>query len=214
MLIDRVSAGSITFGGRELTSGDRTVERWYRTQSQMVMQDPFTSLDPRMRVEDIVAEPLVPHSALSRPERKRAAHEMLERVGLRSDAARQFPHEFSGGQRQRIAIARALVRKPRLLVLDEPVSSLDVSIRSQILNLLRDLQQEFAVTYLIISHDLATVRNLCTHAAVMQHGKLVEQGETENILRNPQHPYTKLLLDAIPDPFGAFRIPEKRKEVG
>jgi peptide/nickel transport system ATP-binding protein len=167
---------------------------------QMVFQDPFASLDPRMRVGEIVAEPLAIHDRrLSKAERSERVAAMLERVGLSKDALQRYPHEFSGGQRQRIGIARALILQPKLVVADEPVSSLDVSVGAQVLLLLQDLQREFGLTYIFISHSLPVVAQLATRIAVMRAGKFVEVGAAEQVLRQPGHPYTRELLAAVPE---------------
>jgi ABC-type microcin C transport system duplicated ATPase subunit YejF len=166
---------------------------------QMIFQDPFASLDPRMRVGEIVGEPLAIHEPkLSKVERASRTSAILERVGLQPDALRRYPHEFSGGQRQRIGIARALILRPRLIVADEPVSALDVSVGAQVLLLLRELQSEFNLTYVFISHSLPVVAQLATRIAVMRGGKFVEVGEAEQVLHHPIHEYTRELLSAVP----------------
>ncbi len=193
-------AGEIRFGGRNLLAARGAELRGLRREMQMVFQDPFASLNPRMRVAAIVGEPLEIHeSALSRAARRQRVRETLETVGLGADAMMRYPHEFSGGQRQRIGIARALVLRPRLVVADEPVSALDVSVGAQILELLQNLQREFSLTYLLISHSLPVVAQLATRIAVMQAGKFVEVGTAEQVLRAPAHPYTQALLAAVPE---------------
>jgi peptide/nickel transport system ATP-binding protein len=192
------TAGDITFDGRDLRAlGGRSLRR-ARRDIQLVSQDPFASLDPRMSVGDILAEPLKTHDYAGSIKARVA--ELLEMVGLSAADARKFPHEFSGGQRQRIAIGRAIAVRPRLIVLDEPVSALDVSVRSQILNLLGDLQRELGLTYLLISHDLAVVRSVCARVAVMYLGRIVEEAESAQLFDHPRHPYTVALLSAIPIP--------------
>jgi peptide/nickel transport system ATP-binding protein len=166
---------------------------------QIIFQDPFASLDPRMRVEDVIAEPLVIHEKFSRAERRRRCAELLDAVGLDQGALHRYPHEFSGGQRQRIGIARALALRPRFIVADEPVSALDVSIGGQIVNLLARLQREFGLTYFFISHSMPLVRYLATRIAVMYRGKIVEIGAAEQIVTEPKHPYTRSLLEATPE---------------
>jgi oligopeptide transport system ATP-binding protein len=193
-------SGEIRFAGQELFSLDAAQLRVARRQMQMVFQDPFASLDPRMRVSEIVEEPLAIHEArLSKTERWKRAEAMLERVGLSKDSWRRYPHEFSGGQRQRIGIARALILRPKLVVADEPVSALDVSVGAQVLLLLQDLQREFGLTYIFISHSLPVVAQLATRIAVMCSGKFVEVGAAEQILRRPAYPYTRDLLAAVPE---------------
>ena len=193
MALEAPTSGRVEFMGRDLNALGAAELRAARRDFQMVFQDPYGSLDPRQRVGRIVAEPLVLDGAVPRETAVAAA---LEAVGLRASDAQKYPHEFSGGQRQRIAIARALITKPKLIVADEPVSALDVSVQAQVLNLLIDLQQQFGVTYLLISHDLAVVDHVCDEAVVMQHGRIVERGDTQQIFRAPQHPYTRSLLAA------------------
>ncbi len=209
--LEKPTSGSICFDGRDLASLGSRDRRWYRSSVQLVMQDPFSSLNPRLRVESIVGEPLEVNRRASARERRRLIDEMLEFVGLDSSSRRLFPHEFSGGQRQRIALARALILRPQMVVLDEPVSSLDVSIRAQILNLLEDIRLKFGLSYLLISHDLAVVRHVADVTAVMYLGRIVEIGPTESLFLSPKHPYTRALLDAVPDP---FRNRAVRKLVG
>ena len=168
----------------------------FRTKVQAVFQDPWASLNPRMRVRDIIAEPLIVNERLTKKERNKRVDEVLEAVGLRVDQAKNFPHEFSGGQRQRIAIAGALVARPELIVLDEPVSALDVSIRSQIMNLFKDLQSQFGVGYVLVAHDLGTTRYMADWIAVMYLGRVVEFARSETLFDHPQHPYTQALLSA------------------
>jgi len=165
---------------------------------QMIFQDPYSSLNPRMRVQDIVAEPLIVHRLASGAEAAAQARKILDRCGIPEGSARRFPSEFSGGQRQRVVIARALVTKPRFIVADEPVSALDVSIQAQILNLLQDLQAEYSLTYLFISHDLAVVRTVTDRIAVMYLGKLVEETDTARFFAGPLHPYSQALLSSVP----------------
>jgi oligopeptide/dipeptide ABC transporter ATP-binding protein len=194
--LERPTAGTIRFDGRDVLALDREGEQRYRRSVQAVFQDPYASLDPRMRVAAIVAEPLVINSELDVAGRRRRVAELLDLVGLPERAATLFPHEFSGGQRQRIAIARALALSPRLVVLDEPVSALDVSIRAQILNLLHDLQKRLGVSYLFIAHDLAAVAHMSRTIAVMYLGRIVEWGDAEAVALEARHPYTKALFAA------------------
>ncbi len=174
--------------------------RGLRDKMQIVFQDPFSSLDPRMRIRDIVAEPLQAHGLKSRSERYARVESLLDAVGLGSHLMNRFPHEFSGGQRQRIGIARALSLNPSLVVCDEPVSALDVSVQAQVLNLLDDLQKEFGLTYLFVAHDLSVVQHISDRVAVMYLGRIVEMGDVDDLFVNPKHPYTEALLSAIPDP--------------
>ena len=201
------TAGDIfmrTAGGAEIEMGRlRPAElRALRREMQMIFQDPFTSLNPRMTLLDLVGEPLLVHGLKSRREREERVADLLRRVGLRPEYMRRFPHAFSGGERQRIGIARALALQPRLVVADEPVSALDVSVQAQILNLLSDLQAEFQLTYLFVAHDLSVVRHISNRVAVMYVGRMVELAETDELFRAPKHPYTAALLSAVlePDP--------------
>jgi oligopeptide transport system ATP-binding protein len=193
------TAGSIRFDGRDLRVASHGELRRMRREMQIIFQDPFGSLDPRLRVDDIIAEPLVIHENLSRDARRARVAELLRAVGMDDSAGRRFAHEFSGGQRQRIGIARALALRPKFIVADEPVSALDVSVGAQIVNLLAQLQREFGLTYLFISHSMPVVRYLATRIAVMYRGRIVETGSTEQITGQPQHPYTKSLLGATPE---------------
>ena len=200
----RPTSGSVVFDGRELTELKGEDLRRLRRRMQLVFQDPFASLDPRMTVGDIVGEPLVVHKVGSRQERRARVRELLDVVGFDPGYTNRYPHEFSGGQRQRIGIARALALSPDFIVCDEPVSALDVSIQAQILNLLKDLQQEFGLTYLFIAHDLAVVRAMSDRIAVMNQGRIVELGDAEEVYASPQEEYTQALLKAVP-------IPDPRK---
>ena len=193
------TSGSIEFEGHDLLAATPSDLRRLRRDMQIIFQDPFGSLDPRMRVEDVIAEPLIIHESMSAPARSQRVGELLRVVGLDESAARRFPHEFSGGQRQRIGIARALALHPKFIVADEPVSALDVSVGAQIVNLMAQLQRDFGLTYLFISHSMPVVRYLATRIAVMYHGKLVEIGTTQQITMQPQHPYTRSLLEATPE---------------
>jgi peptide/nickel transport system ATP-binding protein/oligopeptide transport system ATP-binding protein len=194
------TSGSVTFDGRDVFGlGGGDLKR-LRRDMQIIFQDPYSSLDPRMPVGEIVGEGLLVHGIGSKKEREERVRDTMARVGLRGQYARRYPHEFSGGQRQRIGIARALVLRPKFVVCDEPVSALDVSIQSQILNLLRDLQQEFGLTYLFIAHNLAVVKYICDRVGVMYLGSLVEVADTREMYARPLHPYTQALLSAIPEP--------------
>jgi len=194
--LERPTAGTIRFDGQDVLALDAEGRRQYRRAIQAVFQDPYASLDPRMRVATIVAEPLVINTDLDGAARRRRVGELLDLVGLPERAAGLYPHEFSGGQRQRIAIARALALSPKLVVLDEPVSALDVSIRAQILNLLTDLQKQLGVSYLFIAHDLAAVAHMSHAIAVMYLGKIVEWGDAQAVALTPKHPYTQALFAA------------------
>ncbi len=192
--------GSVKFLGQELTTMKAKELREMRREMQIVFQDPYASLNPRMTVGDIVGEPLVVHGIGDRNSRRRSAQRLLEVVGFNPDFINRYPHEFSGGQRQRIGVARALALNPRLIICDEPVSALDVSIQAQILNLLKDLQQEFNLAYLFVAHDLAVVRTMSDRIAVMNKGKIVEEGVAESVYSDPKNEYTKALLAAVPVP--------------
>jgi oligopeptide transport system ATP-binding protein len=196
----RPTAGSIRFQGRELTELKGEDLRKIRQDMQIIFQDPYSSLDPRMTVGSIVAEPLEVHGMGTRRGRRETVRRLLEVVGFNPNYTNRYPHEFSGGQRQRIGVARALALNPKLIVCDEPVSALDVSIQAQILNLLKDLQRDFGLTYLFISHDLAVVRTMADEIAVMNKGKLVEVGPAEQVYSNPKDEYTKALFTAVPVP--------------
>ncbi|MGB6134588.1 MAG: ATP-binding cassette domain-containing protein [Acidobacteriaceae bacterium] len=193
------TAGSVSFDGQPITGVAQRKLRSVRRRMQPVFQDPYAALNPRMRVEQIVTEPLAIHERQSRAQRRLRCQELLRQVGLDDSAMRRYPHEFSGGQRQRINIARALALRPELLVLDEPVSALDVSVGAQIVNLLRDLQREFGLTYLFISHSMPLVRYLATNIAVLHRGKLVEFGSREAVCDSPREEYTRNLVAATPE---------------
>lgn len=197
------TSGAITFDGVDLLAARGSQLRRLRRDMQIIFQDPFGSLDPRFRVEDVLAEPLILHreigKSLGRDARRQRVRELLRAVGMDESAMPRYPHEFSGGQRQRIGIARALALRPKFIVADEPVSALDVSVGAQIVNLLRQLQREFGLTYLFISHSMPVVRYLSSRIAVMYRGKLVEMGSTEQITLHPQHEYTRKLLAATPE---------------
>ena len=194
------TSGSVRFRGEDVLGFSRRRMREVRREMQIVFQDPYSSLNPRMRARQIVEEPLVIHRLGNSTERKTRVAELFELVGLDTAHLSRYPHEFSGGQRQRIGLARALALNPTFLVLDEPVSALDVSVQAQVINLLVDLQQKFTLTYLFIAHDLRLVEHICTRVAVMYLGKIVEMGPTASLFATPQHPYTRALLSAIPVP--------------
>ena len=202
-LIDHLitpDSGEIWFEGKEISRLSEKEMRPLRSDIQMVFQDPYGSLNPRMKVQDLIGEPLLIHTNMSAGERLKKVHELLGTVGLSPSHGERYPHEFSGGQRQRIGIARALTVQPKLIIADEPVSALDVSIQAQILNLLMDLQEQMGLTYLFITHDLSVVKHISDEIMVMYLGKCVEKAPAEEIFRNPVHPYTKALLAAIPIP--------------
>ncbi len=205
------TSGEVQFEGREVTTLDHNNLGSLRRDMQIIFQDPFASLNPRMTVGSIIAEALIIHKlAHSRQEREDRVVELLETVGLNADHMRRFPHEFSGGQRQRIGIARALAVKPKLIICDEPVSALDVSIQAQVVNLLEDLQEKFGLTFLFIAHDLSVVEHISDRVAVMYLGRIVEIGDEKQIYERPTHPYTQALLSAVPVPDPSQRGKKKR----
>ncbi|WP_407175982.1 ABC transporter ATP-binding protein [Bradyrhizobium sp. STM 3562] len=193
-------AGQIRFEGRNLLALDASELRAFRRKAQLIFQDPYASLNPRMTVGQVLSEPLALHDLVPPQARRQRVEELLRLVGLAPNAARRYPHEFSGGQRQRIAIARALAVEPKLIICDEPVSALDVSIRSQILNLLRGLQERLGLAYIFVSHDLAVVKHIADRVAVMNLGKIVETAQTDALFASPRHPYSRALLSAVPVP--------------
>ncbi|MDX0301656.1 ATP-binding cassette domain-containing protein [Sinorhizobium meliloti] len=194
------TAGRIEFKGQDITALDQGRLRNVRKSIQMIFQDPFASLNPRHTIGEILEAPLIVHKAGSPPERRRTVASIVAKVGLPADAINRYPHEFSGGQRQRIGIARALLLNPELIVCDEPVSALDLSIQAQILNLLVEMKKEFGLSYLFISHDLSVVRYFCDRVLVMYLGRIVESADNETLWSDPRHPYTRALMAAVPDP--------------
>ncbi|MED0971946.1 ABC transporter ATP-binding protein [Bacillus paramycoides] len=199
MHLTKATGGNIHFNNKDLTKLSRSELREQRKDIQMIFQDPYSSLNPKKRVLDIIAEPLRNFEKLSPDEERRTVQEYLSIVGLNPESIYKYPHEFSGGQRQRIGIARALTLKPKLIIADEPVSALDVSVQAQVLNFLQDLQAELGLTYLFISHDLGVIRHMCDRIGVMYRGRIVEEATSTEIYNNPQHIYTKRLISAIPD---------------
>lgn len=202
------TSGTVMFEDKEITKLNKNDLRKIRREMQMVFQDPFASLNPRHTVGKILEEPLIVHGIGSKEERTKSVKKIMEVVGLSSYHSKRYPHQFSGGQRQRIGIARALMTNPKLIIADEPVSALDVSIQAQILNLLKDLQREFNLTYIFISHDLGVVRHISDRVGVMYKGRLVELADSETLYSNPLHPYTKSLLSAVPIPDPDFKQEE------
>ena len=217
LLLEKVTGGSILFDGKEINQLTYQERMWYRTRVQTIFQDAASSLNPRMRIRDIISEPLlVHHKFMSKQETRAKTEEMLSLVGLSPANLNMFPHELSGGQKQRVATARAVILEPSLVILDEPVSALDVSIRAQILNILADIQERHGLTYLIIAHDLAMLQHVTTSVAVMYLGKIMEMGDTEQVFTEPLHPYTKALFAAVPqtDPGSVEEIPALIGEIG
>ncbi|WP_409302753.1 ABC transporter ATP-binding protein [Peribacillus sp. SCS-155] len=199
MRLNKITSGQVLFGGQDIARLSRSQVKPLRKDIQMIFQDPYSSLNPKKRVLDIIAEPLRNFERMSAGEEKKVVQNFLDKVGLNPESIYKYPHEFSGGQRQRIGIARALTLKPKLIIADEPVSALDVSVQAQVLNFLQDLQQEFNLTYLFVGHDLGVIRHMCDRMGVMYRGRLVEEGTSDEIYENPQHIYTKRLIAAIPD---------------
>jgi peptide/nickel transport system ATP-binding protein len=194
----KATAGEILLEGKDVTKLSRQEFYHYRKDIQMIFQDPYSSLNPKKRVLDIIAEPIRNFEKLSPQEEKRKVQYFIEKVGLSPESINKYPHEFSGGQRQRIGIARALTLNPKLIIADEPVSALDVSVQAQVLNFMKEIQKEFHLTYLFISHDLGIIRHMCDRIGIMYRGQFVEEGTSEEIFTNPQHIYTKKLISAIP----------------
>ncbi|WP_373893488.1 ABC transporter ATP-binding protein [Virgibacillus sp. CBA3643] len=196
--LNDITSGNVTFEGKDITAKkSKTLD--FRKDVQMIFQDPYSSLNPRKRVLDIIAEPIRNFEKLSKQEEKKRVQELLEIVNLSPESILKYPHEFSGGQRQRIGVARAIALRPKLIIADEPVSALDVSVQAQVLNFMKDIQEELNLTYLFISHDLGIVKHMCDDIAIMYKGRYVEQGTKHDIFNHPQHIYTKRLVAAIPD---------------
>ncbi|WP_028563214.1 ABC transporter ATP-binding protein [Paenibacillus pinihumi] len=197
--LNQITSGNVMFNGIDLAKGGRRSHLNVRRDIQMIFQDPYSSLNPKKRVWDIIAEPLRNFEKLSPQEEKKRVLELLEKVNLSPESIFKYPHEFSGGQRQRIGIARAIALKPKLIIADEPVSALDVSVQAQVLNFMREIQKELNLTYLFISHDLGIIKHMCDRIGIMYKGRYVEEGTTQDIFNDPQHIYTKRLIAAIPD---------------
>jgi peptide/nickel transport system ATP-binding protein len=197
--LNAITSGNVLFEGRQLAAGGLQRHSGFHRDIQMIFQDPYSSLNPKKRVLDIISEPLRNFEKQSAAEEKRSVQQLLEQVGLSPESIYKYPHEFSGGQRQRIGIARAIALKPKLIIADEPVSALDVSVQAQVLNFMQDIQKELNLTYLLISHDLGIIRHMCDHIGIMYKGRYVERGTTADIFNDPQHIYTKRLISAIPD---------------
>lgn len=204
--LNPITSGNVYFEGQDITGGYKS-KKEIRRNIQMMFQDPYSSLNPKKRVLDIIAEPILNFETVTKNQAKRRVQELLEQVGLSPESILKYPHEFSGGQKQRIGVARAIALKPKLIIADEPVSALDVSVQAQVLNFMQDIQKELNLTYLFISHDLGVIRHVCDEIGIMYKGRYVEQGTTEDIFSNPQHIYTKQLVASIPD-----IDPRKRKQ--
>lgn len=213
--LEKITSGSIIYEGENVTHNRRGHGSSYNRDIQMIFQDANSSLNPRKRVQDIIAEPIRNFLKLSPDEEKRRINELLAIVGMNEDAKLKYPHEFSGGQKQRIGIARAIACNPKLIIADEPVSALDLSVQAQVLNFMKDIQQEFGLSYLFISHDLGVVKHMCDYISIMYKGRFVESGNRQDIYTNPQHIYTKRLLSAIPNvnPVGREERKKERIEV-
>ena len=213
--LEKIKEGTITYEGNIVDGKFKNRKSNYNRNVQMIFQDSMSSLNPKKRVIDIIAEPLRNFDNLTEPEEKRKVLELLEIVGMSDDALYKYPHEFSGGQRQRIGVARAVATKPKLIIADEPVSALDLSVQAQVLNYMKEIQKQFGLSYLFISHDLGVVKHMCDHISIMYRGRFVEKGEKKDIYNNPKHIYTKRLITAIPEVNPEHRVinKEKRMEV-
>ncbi|MER2260650.1 MAG: ATP-binding cassette domain-containing protein [Psychrobacillus sp.] len=211
--LEKITSGQIIYEGKDVTNSRRSINSSYNRDIQMIFQDAHSSLNPRKRVQDIIAEPIRNFLKLSPTEEKRKINELLEIVGMSEDVKVKYPHEFSGGQKQRIGIARAIATNPKLIIADEPVSALDLSVQAQVLNFMKDIQREFGLSYLFISHDLGVVKHMCDEISIMYKGKFVETGSREDIYTNPQHIYTRRLLSAIPDVNPKGREARKRERI-
>ena len=211
--LEKITSGQIIYEGQDVTNSRRSPSSSYNRDIQMIFQDAHSSLNPRKRVQDIIAEPIRNFLKLSPTEEKRKINELLEIVGMSEDVKVKYPHEFSGGQKQRIGIARAIATNPKLIIADEPVSALDLSVQAQVLNFMKDIQREFGLSYLFISHDLGVVKHMCDEISIMYKGKFVETGSRQDIYTNPQHIYTRRLLSAIPDVNPKGREARKRERI-
>lgn len=211
--LEKITSGSIYYKGKNITNKHRDRKSHFNRDIQMIFQDSHSSLNPRKRVQDILAEPIRNFLNLTPKEESRKISELLEIVGIPDDARYKYPHEFSGGQKQRIGIARAIATNPKLIIADEPVSALDLSVQAQVLNFMKDIQQEFNLSYLFISHDLGVVKHMCDHISIMYKGRFVETGTRYDIYNNPQHIYTKRLLSAIPKITPIGRDKRKRERI-
>ncbi|WP_391120478.1 ATP-binding cassette domain-containing protein [Psychrobacillus sp. L3] len=211
--LEKITSGTIIYEGEDVTNKRRNPNSTFNRDIQMIFQDANSSLNPRKRVQDIIAEPIRNFLKLTPDEEKRKINELLAIVGMNEDAKVKYPHEFSGGQKQRIGIARAIACNPKLIIADEPVSALDLSVQAQVLNFMKDIQEEFGLSYLFISHDLGVVKHMCEHISIMYKGRFVESGNREDIYTNPQHIYTKRLLSAIPDVNPIGRDVRKRERI-
>lgn len=211
--LEKITSGQIIYEGKDVTNSRRSPSSAYNRDIQMIFQDAHSSLNPRKRVQDIIAEPIRNFLKLTPKEEKRKINELLEIVGMSEDVKLKYPHEFSGGQKQRIGIARAIATNPKLIIADEPVSALDLSVQAQVLNFMKDIQREFGLSYLFISHDLGVVKHMCDEISIMYKGRFVETGNRQDIYTNPQHIYTKRLLSAIPDVNPQGREARKRERL-
>ncbi len=211
--LEKITSGSILYEGEDVTNKRRSRKSAFNRDVQMIFQDAHSSLNPRKRVKDIIAEPIRNFLSLTPKEEERKISELLEIVGMPEDAKYKYPHEFSGGQKQRLGIARAIATNPKLIIADEPVSALDLSVQAQVLNFMKDIQNEFGLSYLFISHDLGVVKHMCDHISIMYKGRFVETGTKQDIYTDPQHIYTKRLLSAIPEVTPIGREERKRERI-
>ena len=211
--LEKITSGSIIYEGEDVTNKRRSRKSTFNRDVQMIFQDAHSSLNPRKRVKDIIAEPIRNFLKLSPQEEERKINELLAIVGMPEDAKLKYPHEFSGGQKQRIGIARAIATNPKVIIADEPVSALDLSVQAQVLNFMKDIQNEYGLSYLFISHDLGVVKHMCDHISIMYKGRFVETGTKNDIYQNPQHIYTKRLLSAIPEVTPIGRAERKRERI-